>query len=349
MKNRLKAISLFSNVGVAETYLEEIGIDVLVANEIDPQRAAFYRHLYPKTKMITGDITREEIQNEILSESIKQKIDIVIATPPCQGMSLAGKRDPLDIRNQLIYYAVKIIKKINPNYVFLENVPQTLTTKINVNGELIIIPDYLKQELGKTYDFCDKNIVSAQDYGVPQMRKRNIFLLSKKNCTTKWSIPPPMKRTTLKEAIGYLPSVDPLLKEGIDETLKLFPEYEKKKNEALKVSKFHYPPKHAKKHVIAMMHTPSGHTAFENPIFYPKKDNGDRVNGHYNTYRRLSWEKPSRTMTQNSGVISSLACVHPGREYLSDDGEKLYSDPRCFTLLELFIVTSLPTDWNIPE
>jgi DNA (cytosine-5)-methyltransferase 1 len=349
MKNRLKAISLFSNVGVAETYLEEIGIDVLVANEIDQQRAQFYKHLYPKTIMVTGDITKEDIQENILLESKKQPIDIVIATPPCQGMSVAGKRDPLDIRNQLIFYAVELIKQINPNYVFLENVPQTLTTRIKVNGELMLIPDYLKKELGNTYNFCDQNIVSAQDYGVPQMRKRNIFLLSKKNCKTQWSMPLPMERITLREAIGNLPSVDPILKEGIEETLKMFPDFEKKKNAALKVSKYHFPPKHAKKHVIAMMHTPSGHTAFDNQEFYPKKDNGGRVNGHYNTYRRLSWDKPSRTMTQNSGVISSLACVHPGREYYDGNGEKLYSDPRCFTLLELFIVTSLPKDWNVPE
>ncbi|MCF0117825.1 MAG: DNA cytosine methyltransferase [Bacilli bacterium] len=349
MKTRLKAISLFSNVGVAETYLENIGIDVLVANEIDEKRGAFYQHLYPKTKMIVGDITNDTTQSIILHEAQKQKIDMVIATPPCQGMSIAGKRDPLDIRNQLIYYAVEIIKKINPRYVFLENVPQTLTTKITVNGKLMLIPDYLKNELGNDYFFASQSLVSAQDYGVPQMRKRNIFLLTRKDQKIRWEMPTPQKRITLKDAIGDLPQVDPILKEGIEETIKLFPDFKKKKEEALKISRFHYPPKHAKKHVIAMMHTPSGCTAFDNLIYYPKKNNGERVNGHFNTYRRLAWNKPSRTMTQNCGVISSLCCVHPGRKYVSKTGEILYSDPRCFTLLELFIVTSLPRDWNVPE
>ena len=46
MKNRIKALSLFANVGIAESYLEEIGIDVVVANEIDPKRTAFYSHVY---------------------------------------------------------------------------------------------------------------------------------------------------------------------------------------------------------------------------------------------------------------------------------------------------------------
>ena len=51
----------------------------------------------------------------------------------------------------------------------------------------------------------------------------------------------------------------------------------------------------------------------------------------------------------NNGVISSLCCVHPGREYVSTNGDTLYSDPRVLSIYELMIVTSLPTDWPIPE
>ena len=70
-------------------------------------------------------------------------IDFVIATPPCQGMSLAGKMDPSDKRNQLIYYAIEIIKKIKPKYVLLENVPQALKTKINIDGKKVLILEYI--------------------------------------------------------------------------------------------------------------------------------------------------------------------------------------------------------------
>lgn len=349
MNCRLKAISLFANVGVAETYLDELGIDVVLANEIDEERANFYRHLYPKTEMICGDVTKSDVQKEIIDKSKKQKIDLVMATPPCQGMSIAGKMDPLDERNHLIFYAIQIIKELKPKYIFLENVPQLLTTKIKVNDEIMLIPEYLNRELGNNYTFAKQTLVSAKDYDVPQMRRRNIFLISRKDMAYKWEFPEPHPQITLKQAIGDLPPVDPILKEGMEETLKIFPEFEQKKQKALKLSKFHFPPKHAKKHVIAMMHTPSGCTAFDNEIFYPKKDNGERVHGHYNTYRRYAWDKPCRTITQNNGVISSLCCVHPGRKYKGKDGEILYSDPRCLTLLELFIVSSLPKDWNVPE
>ena len=56
---KFNAVSLFANVGVAEAYLAETGINVAVANEIDPIRAKFYSHLYPETNMIVGDITKD--------------------------------------------------------------------------------------------------------------------------------------------------------------------------------------------------------------------------------------------------------------------------------------------------
>ena len=96
------------------------------------------------------------------------------------------------------------------------------------------------------------------------------------------------------------------------------------------------------------MHTPSNESATANPVYYPKKNDGVRVKAHYNQYRRLSWDTPSRCLTQNNGVISSLACVHPGRPYKKGN-ETLYSDPRVFTLHEIMIISSLPLDWPIPD
>ncbi len=53
---RIKGISLFAGAGIAETYLKEIGIDIVVANELIENRAEFYQHLYPYSKMVIGDI-----------------------------------------------------------------------------------------------------------------------------------------------------------------------------------------------------------------------------------------------------------------------------------------------------
>lgn len=352
MKKRIKALSLFANVGIAEAYFEEIGIDVVVANEIDPKRTAFYSHIYPKTIMITGDITDNKIEDKVVKCSIENNVELILATPPCQGMSTAGKMDKWDVRNTLICHAVEIIKKIKPKYVFLENVPQQLRTKIKYNGEIIRIPDYVKKELEEQYVFNDDFVIEAAEYGVPQYRERAIMLLVRKDLNWKWNFPAKTGIVTLEEALGNLPSVDPEIYDvSYDDMIKLLPEYEKKKKEALKVSKWHYPPKHVYRQVVSMMHTPTGATAFDNiEQFQPRKKNGELVSGFRNTYKRQSWDKPGTTVTMYSREISSQGNVHPGRRLGKDEqGYDVYSDARVMTIYELMIMTSLPRDWNIPN
>lgn len=346
---RLKGLSLFANVGIAEAYMKEIGVDILVANEIDQNRAHFYQDVYPETHMICGDITDDGVRDAIIKESIEKGVDFLIATPPCQGMSEAGLRLEFDSRNQLISYAIDAIKRIKPKFILLENVPKQLTTKILCGDEVVLIPEYIKRELGDEYRFNKQTLVMAKDYGVPQLRERNIFLIVRKDLPYVWEFPEKQPEITLRDAIGHLPSLDPYLREGMEETIKHFPDYEKKKAEGLAVSKWHYPPTHSWKQVEWMMHTPTGKSAIYNKVFYPQKPDGTHVKAHHNHYRRLKWDMPCRTITQNNGVISSLACVHPGHPYISEAGEELYSDPRVLTIYELLIVMSLPLDWPIPD
>ena len=348
--SKLTGLSLFANVGIAEAYFKEIGVDIVLANELLRDRAEFYSAVYPHTEMICGDITDDSTRASIVEKAIAKGVDFIIATPPCQGMSVAGNRDPFDERNQLIYYAIDVIKRVNPKFVLLENVPRLLVTKIKVDGDIMLIPDYIKGELGNEYRFNTETLVKAKDYGVPQLRERNIFLLTRNDTMIEWEFPQKDEKViTLEEAIGHLPSLDPKLRQGMSATLKLFPDYEKKRVEGLKVSKWHYPPTHALKHVIWMMHTPSGESAIFNEEYYPQKENGEHIVAHHNHYRRLAWNKPCRTITMNNGVISSLCCVHPGREYVGENGDTLYTDPRVLSIYELMIVTSLPTNWPIPE
>lgn len=347
INKRLRGLSLFANVGVAEAYLQEVGVDILIANELIEDRARFYSDIYQDSHMIVGDITNDELRTKIVYEAINKKVDFILATPPCQGMSMAGNRAEFDERNQLIYYAVDVVLRVKPKFVFIENVPTILRTKIVVNGETMLIPEYLHSVLAD-YHFNDETLVKAMDHGVPQMRERNIFLLVRNDIDLTWNFPNAQPHITLQEAIGDLPSLDPLLREGLDFTLEKFPSYEIKRAKGLEVSKWHYPPKHSWKQVEWMLHTPTGKSAIYNPVYYPQKADGTHVVAHHNHYRRMYWDKPARTITQNNGVISSLACVHPGRPF-ELNGEVLYSDPRVLSIYELLIVSSLPNDWTIPD
>lgn len=344
----IRGLSLFANVGIAEAEFDKIGVKILVANELVDERAKFYSEVYPNTHMICGDITDEIIRDEIVSEAMEKKVNFIIATPPCQGMSVAGHRDDADPRNQLIFYAIDVIKRVAPDFVMLENVPRQLTTKIRIDGELVKIPDYIRRELEGMYLFNTETLAKAKDFSVPQIRERNIFLLVKKDIGVRWEFPCKQPEITLMDAIGNLPSLDPQLREGLSLTREKFPEFDKKREEGMAVSKWHHPPIHPWRHVEWMIHTPTGKSAIYNEIYYPQKKDGSRIKAHHNHYRRMKWDMPSRTITMNNSYISTLATVHPGRPY-EKDGEILYSDPRAFSVYELLIVMSIPLDWPIPD
>ena len=344
----IRGLSLFANVGIAESMFDGIGVKMLLANEIDERRARFYSEVYPKTEMICGDITDESIRNCIVEKAIEKGVNFIIATPPCQGMSVAGNRDPEDPRNQLISYAIDIIKRVSPDFVMLENVPRQLSTKIRIGGEIIKIPEYIKKELEEEYLFNRKTLAKAKDFGVPQLRERNINLLVNKKGNFRWEFPEAVPVVTLEEAIGDLPSLDPLLHEGIKLTLEKFPDYEKKRIAGEQISKWHHPPVHPWRQVEWMMHTPTGTSAIFNEKFFPQKKDGTEIRAHHNHYRRMSWDKPARTVTMYNGYMSTLATVHPGRQY-EKNGEILYSDARVLSVYELFIVMSIPLDWPVPD
>lgn len=340
----INGLSLFANVGIAETYLKEVGINIIIANELLEERADFYRYLYPDCMMIQGDITDKKIFDFIAEQSIEKHVDFILATPPCQGMSLAGAKDPNDPRNYLITSAVEMVKRVKPKYVMFENVTQQLKTKMLYNGKVVLIPEYIKDELGNEYVFNDNQIMDTKYYGVPQQRKRAVFLLVRKDLNKKWNLPEKDKHiVTLKEAIGDLPSLDPEIREK--EYKNFFKDYEIKKERGLKVSKWHYARPHVWRNVECMMHTPTGQSARKNPIYFPKKADGTMVGGAPRTYMRMDWNKPAPTITSYNHTISSFQNVHPGHKI---PGTDLYSDARVLTVFELMRVTSLPDDWNIP-
>ena len=238
-RNKIKALSLFANVGVAESYLQDVGVEVVIANELIEKRARFYRHLYPKVNMINGDITDDKIFTQIIREARHEGVEFIIATPPCQGMSCAGRKDPLDPRNSLIFYAIKAILELKPRFVLMENVPRQKQTKLNTGSTYIPIPEFVESELKDKYEFNEQRVINAMDYGVPQSRQRYFYLLVRKDEGIHWEFPKSDgKIITLRDAIGSLPSLDPLLREESERYR--FPDYETKKKEGLKVSKWHF-------------------------------------------------------------------------------------------------------------
>ena len=320
----MNGMSLFSSAGIAEMYFEKIGINIKYSNEIDPIRSRFFKSLYPKTEVITGDIQKDEIKYNLIEKA--KGLDFLIATPPCQGFSTLGvtkKTDNLqfDKRNFLIFDVLEIIEKSDFKYVLIENVPRFLNLFYPINNEFKNIEEILNFALGNKYNI-KVDIFDASDYGVPQFRKRAIIRIFKKGL--EWGEPQKFEKITLRQSIGHLPSLEAGEKSDI---------------------KWHYAKIHNNRDILAMQHTPEGKSALLNAVNYPKKENGDRISGFHNTYKRMRWDEPAKARTTNCGNIGSHNNVHPGNR--NDDGT--YSDSRVLTLLETFIVSSIPPNTKFPE
>jgi DNA (cytosine-5)-methyltransferase 1 len=327
-KMKLRGLSLFSCSGIAEYYIKNNDkIDMVLANELLEDRARIYKHFYPECEVIQGDIIKQ--YDNILEMAKRENIDFIMATPPCQSFSNAGRKDIGDSRTPLFMYIIKLIKELNPKYVLIENVPNFMKSKYKKNSSEIISQVF---ERKLTDYIISTKILNTKDYEIPQSRQRSITLLTLKGLE-EWKHPKKSKKiVTVRDAIGHLPSLN--------------------NEEKSDVHKWHYCRKHNSSHILWMSHTPTGKTAFDNEIHFPSK-NGRRIKGYKTTYKRIEWEKPSPTITMSSGSISSQNNVHPGNRYTKfnedcQEDEVLYDNPRALSVYEIMLLTGLDDNWDPP-
>jgi DNA (cytosine-5)-methyltransferase 1 len=198
----MKVIDLFAGVGGLSLGFSQAGFDIIYANEYDKSIAEAYKKNHPKTIVDSTDI--RDINFKKVFEPFKNKIDVVMGGPPCQGFSQKGKRVGLDDeRNFMFKHFFKVIKIVNPEFVLLENVPSILSAE---NG-------YFKQEILNTFTSLGyevkAKVLKAENFGVPQTRRRAVFLARKNKLD--FDLPDGNgKKTTVSEAINDLP----LLKSG---------------------------------------------------------------------------------------------------------------------------------------
>ena len=176
------AISLFSSSGIGDLGLKANNSETIIGCELLEDRMNLFHNNYPNARCFQGDIwTLKDRIIEYYNASFEEPPFLILATPPCQGMSSNGMgkmlndyrkglRPKMDERNRLIIPAVDIILALRPEWVILENVANMTNTLIyDENGELINIIEYLERKLGAMY--CGKPVVvDVADYGVPQRR-----------------------------------------------------------------------------------------------------------------------------------------------------------------------------------
>ena len=110
--------------------------------------------------------------------NLKGNVDLVVGGPPCQGFSMAGKRQNDDVRNQLMHSYIEIVRLVQPKFLFFENV-QGFTVDFKGEDTLKNYSNILLDELKNMGYKVECQIIMMSEFGVPQNRKRFILFASK--------------------------------------------------------------------------------------------------------------------------------------------------------------------------
>lgn len=295
--SKLTAIDLFSGGGGLSQGLVQAGYDVVAAVELDNNAASTYEQNHPSTKLITYDIRLVSAQS-LKSSLMGKKLDLLAACPPCQGFSsLTSAHKSEDPRNSLIMEVGRIVRELKPKTLMIENVPGLIT-----RGK-----DYLKAFLkildheGYTYSY---KVLQVADYGVPQFRKRFVLLAG-----LGFEVPIPQQTHSGKPADNKLPWVT--VSDAIStmpETVELPQSYLMGGPESLN---WHVTRSISEMTKKRLEYIKPGGSRFDLPDeLRPDCHKGNNT-GYSNVYGRMSWNKPSPTITSGCTTLSKGRFGHP--------------------------------------
>lgn len=189
----MKIGSLFSGAGGLDKGFELAGFETIWANEYDASIWETFKYNFPNTFLDQRSIV------EVDSSEVPE-IEGLVGGPPCQSWSEAGAgRGIEDQRGQLFLDYIRILKDKQPKFFLAENVSGILHDKhaVAFNGILNMF-----EEAG--YDIYYE-LLNANDFDVPEDRKRVIIVGFRKDLKVKFEFPKPVeKKLVLKDAIGDL-------------------------------------------------------------------------------------------------------------------------------------------------
>lgn len=349
--NGLTVVSLFSGGGLSDAGYLAAGFDVVVQAELDPKRAKIGASNFPGSTWVVGDVrkTAGEIVKTYKAKT-KRPLSLLVATPPCQGLSSSnpsrGKRATEDAKknakkNALLLRIIQVARGLEPRAIVAENVRQILTHEVFWNGTKRTIVEVLKREL-KDYDFWATTVDMA-DYGVPQSRTRAAIVgirKTEKCVAALWKAgvaPLPVPTHCADGGDGYQPWVTvrqwceargypPLdasceAKATSPDPLHNVPWYDKERYRLIADI-----PKHSGRSAYDNDKCPNcdrtvgrtrhancphcGKALWNRPIVRGK-GRPRLITGFLSSYRRMRSDRPAATITTNSSHVGSDWKIHP--------------------------------------
>lgn len=337
--NKPTYISLFSSAGVGCYGFKLENFDCVASNELIKRRLDIQRFNHKckyDSGYICGDIAEDATKN-VLYDQIdlwkkKEKIsriDVVIATPPCQGMSVANhKKNATEIvRNSLVIESIKIIKQVNPRFFIFENVPAFMKTICtDIDGENKAIATAIQNNLGQDYSYTSR-VINFKNYGACSSRQRTVVIGVSKDYADEVSpfelYPDLVKERTLREVIGDLMP------------LKEFGEIDEKDI----YHSFRTYPEHMRAWIADMK---EGQSAFDNAC--DNKKPHQMIDGKIVINQRKNADKYTRQYWDKVGP-----CIHTRNDQLASQNTVHPSDDRVFSIRELMLMMTVPYSFKWVE
>lgn len=297
------AIDLFSGCGGLTQGLKNAGFRVILGCEIRQEARDAYAmnhsdvRIYPDIRKLYGRTVLKELS------ILPGELDLLAACPPCQGFSSMRTKNreiASDPRNELIFEVARLAKELRPKAVLIENVPRLLK-----DGRL----EVFKATLGEEYVFTE-GILDAQDFAVPQRRKRMILVGSRFG---KIELPAATKNVlTVNDAIGDLPDPDSNHKRPLHRIRQKFTDKVLKRIKMVNQDRYELP----------------DNLVLECHKRYPE--------GFRDVYGRMDGLRVAPTMTRSSYNPSKGRFIHPTQD-------------RGLTIYEIMLLQGFPRSYKLPK
>lgn len=165
-------IDLFCGAGGLSEGFRQAGYHVLVGNDFFDAAGETFADTHPEARFLPGPIQNHTVSAILKAAGLKRgELDVLVGGPPCQGFSVYNHQRGLhDERSSLYHEYLRVVAGVHPKWVVLENV--TGMTSAGGGGAVAGIVDGLKS-LGYA---VEAKILRAEEYGVPQERRRLVFI-----------------------------------------------------------------------------------------------------------------------------------------------------------------------------
>tara|TARA_R110001599_G_scaffold25097_2_gene90131 strand:- start:6388 stop:7443 length:1056 start_codon:yes stop_codon:yes gene_type:complete len=287
----LNVIDFFSGCGGASKGLELAGFNISLGIDFEPNAASTYKSNFPNAEFILDDVRNITVEG-ILTKvpNITEEPLLLCTCAPCQPFSNQNnKKSEVDVRRTLLDETHRFILAFNPEYIMLENVPGMQNVNAEVEGPFCRFLSFLT---ANGYQYL-KFIAKSEDYGVPQKRKRLVLLASRLGIISE-----PEKThgiggipyVTVRDAIEMLPALQ------AGETCKDDPIHTCSNLNPINIERISLTPEGGDRRNWPSRLINEAHKNYE---------------GHYDTYGRMSWDKPSPTLTTRCNGYSNGRFGHP--------------------------------------